>query len=82
MGVLKKQEWLPAWEWEMTEDDLMGEKTTFEQTLKQAEMVVLEIHTEFDLGHRAMKEGKGRYSWKSMLIHSASLIISMYKTLY
>lgn len=66
----------------MTKGDLMGEKTAFEQTLKQAELVVLEIHTQFDLGHRAMKEGKGRYSWKSMLTHSASLTITMYKALY
>lgn len=66
----------------MTKDDFKGEKTAFKQTLEQAEMVILEIHTKFDLGHRAIKEGKGRYSWKSRLIHSASLIISMYKALY
>ena len=43
MGVLKKGKWLPAWEWEIIEDNFT-EKTAFEQTLKQAETVVLKIH--------------------------------------
>lgn len=43
MGVLKKGKWLPAWEWEITEDNFT-EKTAFEQTLKQAETVVLKIY--------------------------------------